>query len=70
MSSDSNFSKEDLQALEKAIAQGVLEVKYTDKTITYRSLDEMLRIRELRRRCLGLNPVCSRIKVETSKGLC
>ena len=45
---------EDLTALETAIMKGVRTVKYTDKEITYRSLDEMFRIRDWMRRCLGI----------------
>jgi len=55
MASDCNFTFEDLHALEDAIAKGVRSVKYSDKEITYRSLDEMLKIRDLMRQCLGLN---------------
>ncbi len=42
-----DFTQEQYEALNKAIAQGTLTVTYSDKTVTYRSLDEMLRIRNL-----------------------
>lgn len=48
------FTQEALDALEEAIAHGALRVKYTDKEVTYRSLADMLQLRDLMRRCLGL----------------
>ena len=54
----------------RAIAGGVLTVKYIDKTVTYRSLKEMLSLRELMRRSLGVTiSQPSRVKMEFSKGL-
>lgn len=41
------FTQSQLDALDAAIAEGVLVVKYADKEVTYRSLNDMLRIREL-----------------------
>lgn len=38
------YTQEQIDVLEAAIGQGVLEVQYADKTVKYRSLDEMLRI--------------------------
>ena len=38
-----------------AIAQGALEVKYADKQVTYRSLDDMIRIKSLMEADLGLS---------------
>lgn len=35
------------EALQAAIADGALTVKYADKVVTYRSLDEMIRILKL-----------------------
>ena len=49
------WTQTDLATLEKAIADGVMEVKYEDKTVKYRSLAEMLKIRDLIRGDLGLN---------------
>lgn len=48
------FSAEDLDALEDAIATGALEVEYEDRKVRYRSLNEMLRARDLVRKKLGL----------------
>ena len=71
------FTTEKLQALEEAIGEGVLKVKYSDKEVEYRSLDEMYRIRNSMRKSLGLCPAPknaglfggSRAKMEHSKGL-
>lgn len=41
------FQQSDLDALEKAIKNGRIRVKYGDKEVTYRSLDEMMRIRDI-----------------------
>jgi len=65
----SGFNLEGLKKLEDAIAQGVLIVKYSDKSITYRSLDEMLRTRNLMRKSLGLTEQSTRLKARFSKGL-
>lgn len=43
------------EALQAAIAEGALTVKYQDKLVTYRSLDEMLRIANLMAIELGIN---------------
>lgn len=67
----STWTIEDLQALETAIAKGVLIVKYTDKEIRYRSLKEMLELRTIMRRSLGLDGANSgRRLAATSKGFC
>lgn len=49
------YTLQQLQALDTAIAQGTRTVKYGDKWVEYRSLDEMLRIRNLMAEELGLN---------------
>jgi len=66
-----SYTSEDLEKLEKAIASGVRSVKYTDKEITYRSLDDMIKARDLIRMELGLtdNPRGSRRVATTCKGL-
>lgn len=48
------FTREQLDILEAAIAQGALDVNYGDKRVTYRSLNEMLRTRDLLKKELGL----------------
>ena len=41
------WTQNDLDALKTAIGQGAREVWYGDKRVAYRSLDEMLRIKEM-----------------------
>lgn len=48
-----SFTEENLAALEQAIATGAREVYYGDKRVAYRSLDEMLRVRDLMKETLG-----------------
>lgn len=50
------FTLEQYNALNNSIAQGTLTVTYGDKTVTYRTLDEMLRIRNIMMSDLGLLP--------------
>ncbi len=49
------FSLEQYQALSSAVAEGALSVRYADKSVTYRSLDEMLRLLKLMANELGIN---------------
>lgn len=42
-----------LDALEKSIYEGVLKVEYGDKKVEYRSLNEMIRIKEILKAELG-----------------
>jgi len=49
------YTKEQLEALEDAISQGVTSVSYNGKTITYRSLSEMIKIRDNMRSELGVS---------------
>lgn len=73
----SSFTAEQLISLEAAIADGALKVKYSDKEVEYRSLDEMLKIRDMMRDELGLNKTCGnkglfggkRLTMKHSKGL-
>lgn len=65
----SAFTLAHLEALEKAIAEGVLEISYSDKTVKYRSLDEMLRIRDVMRKELGITTgTARRLYMSTCKG--
>ena len=41
------WTQSDVDALEAAIKQGVRTVSYADRTVTYHSLDEMLRLRNV-----------------------
>ena len=64
------WTAKDLEELERAIAKGVLRVKYTDKEIVYRSLDDMFALRDKMRKSLGCKPRITNCKVVSSKGLC
>ena len=48
------ISHEHLAALESALAQGVTSVTYDGKSVSYRRLEDMLKIRDWMRRELGL----------------
>lgn len=41
------FKQAQLDALDEALAEGVLVVEYQDKKVRYRSFSEMMRLREL-----------------------
>ncbi|WP_456026129.1 phage head-tail joining protein [Pseudomonas capeferrum] len=41
-----SFTKKHLDAVEAAIARGEKTVRYTDRTVEYRTVDELLRARE------------------------
>lgn len=47
------FTAAHLQAVEEAITGGYLKVRYDDKEVTYRSMGELLKARELIRSRLG-----------------
>ncbi|MNL25549.1 hypothetical protein D3C87_1470340 [compost metagenome] len=49
------FTLEQYESLKAAVAEGALSVRYADKSVTYRSLDEMLRLLKLMATELGLN---------------
>jgi hypothetical protein len=53
------FSQVQLDAIEAGIASGSTSVSYEGKSVTYRSIDEMLRIRAIIMRALGLIPASS-----------
>lgn len=65
------WTQAQLDALKDAIAQGALTVKYADKEVTYRSLNEMMRIKAVMEN--EINAGAARpsriIKVGFSKGL-
>jgi hypothetical protein len=50
-----SYTQEQLSALEAAVAQGVLTVEYGDKKVTYRSLNEMLRLIDMMRKDIGVS---------------
>jgi hypothetical protein len=39
------YTQADLDRLKRAIARGQLEVRYADRTIRYRSLDELMTVK-------------------------
>jgi len=53
------FTLSQLYAIEDGIASGSTTVSYDGKSVSYRSLDEMLRIRNILLRALGLVPSSS-----------
>lgn len=63
------MTQEQLTILEEAIASGATLVRYHDKTVQYRSLDEMMRIRDLIRQELGLAGKNKRIYSVFDKGV-
>lgn len=65
------YTSQQLEALESAIAQGVTKVKYADKEVEYRSLDDMIRLRNIMRQELGMSGgiASRRTLAEFSKGL-
>jgi hypothetical protein len=53
------FTQVQLNAIEEGIASGTTTVSYEGKSVSYRSIDEMLRIRTIIMRALGLIPASS-----------
>ncbi len=49
-----SYTQDQLEKLEAAIALGATRVKYADKEVEYRSIDDMIKIREMMRRDLGV----------------
>ena len=67
-----SYTTEDLAAIETAIKSGTLRVKYADREVEYRSLDDLFRIRTAIRSDLGLigdNGGRQRTYPEYGKGL-
>lgn len=67
------YTQQQIDTLKAAIAEGALTVRYSDKQITYRSLDEMMRILALmEREAAGSNTEAASGLVygSFSKGLC
>lgn len=50
----SSFTQEQYDTLVKAIAEGTLRVKYQDKEVEYRSLTDMIKLKQLMEGELGL----------------
>ena len=67
------YTSDQLTALETAIAQGALSVRFADRSITYNSYAEMIRLRDSMRSELGVSvPATNKnrfIVLPTGKGL-
>ena len=63
------WTTDDLARIERAIADGVTSVQYTDRKVDYRSLDEMMQIRNLILKSLGFSNENRRVYASSSKGL-
>jgi len=49
------YTQAQYTALTEAISQGATRVKYADKEVEYRTLDEMLQLQQIMANDLGLN---------------
>lgn len=63
------WTQQELDALDKAIATGVTEVRHNNRTVRYRSLDEMMRARNAMAAELGQAQGPRRRSVIVGKGL-
>lgn len=63
------FTIEQYNKLCESIAQGVLIVKYADKQVQYRSLAEMLQLKQLMEQALSINQKPKITLAKQSKGL-
>lgn len=66
-----SFNQQQIDALQAAISQGALKVKYQDREVQYRSLDEMLQILNMMQN--SVNNTSGKLKIitpEFDKGLC
>lgn len=62
------FSQAQLTAIEAGIAAGTTTVSYEGRSVSYRSLDEMLRIRAIIRSALGIAAQSSTVLAQHSRG--
>lgn len=63
------FTQENYNKLIEAIATGATEVQFSDRKVVYRSLKEMLQIKSIMEKSLGLKKTTNEIYLKTSKGL-
>ena len=64
------WTQSDLDAIEAALVNGTTKVKYETKEVTYRSIDELIRVRDLIKKDLGAtNASSGRVYSSHSKGL-
>ncbi len=64
---DQSWREDELRALNSAIAQGAMRVKYVDKEVDYRTLKEMLQLRGVMEIALGKKKPGSNRKYITYK---
>lgn len=69
MPTPTSWTQADLDAIETAIKSGVSRVKYSDREVQYRSIDELRAIRDQIRRSLGQTDASGRIFTNFCKGL-
>jgi hypothetical protein len=63
------WTQEDLDRIDEAIATGALSVRHGDKVITYRSIEDLLKVRERIQRALTRGRWPSRSYVALGSGL-
>lgn len=64
------YTLDDLAKLEAALASGALEVKYNDRTVKYRSINELKQAIQIVKSELGLVKKGGRILCNPKKGTC
>ena len=62
------FVQSDLDTLERAIARGVLRVRYGDHEVVYHSMKEMLEARDLIKRSLKISKGPTHTFAQFTKG--
>lgn len=62
------YSAAQVAALEKAIATGTLQVRYADRSVTYRSLDEMQRTLSIMKDAVEGRTRTRQLRIGTNKG--
>lgn len=63
------WTQEDLNAIDQLIATGSKKIQYGDKIMEARPLDEMLKIKNMMQKELGLPTGAGKVIVSASKGL-
>jgi hypothetical protein len=67
------FSESQLTALEAAIAKGMTSVQFGERRVTYQSLTDMIKLRDVMRTELGVSlPTAAKsriVNIATGKGL-
>lgn len=68
------FTQDDLDAIDEAIATGESSVKFSDRTVTYRSTDDLLKARrviahQIRRQAGGKPSHMPRFTIDIDRGV-